>query len=131
MSSLLWLFISLLGAKDTVPSVCQPFNTSFERPAQRQLPTTVAEPEQVINAVTVLLEPGLLQPQIESLLLQHFQVDKVYWQASPHFRWATAYQLEADSYNSALTQILKPFGLQLTLYANRSAVVSMRTERSS
>ena len=129
MSSLFWLLLSLLGAKDSAPSVCQPFNTTLEL-------ATLAEPIEVApvvshQAISLQLEPGLLQPQIEAILVRHFDVDKVYWQASPHFRWATAYQLDAANYTAALTQILQPFGLQLTLYANRSAVVSMRTEHSS
>ncbi|MDN7127896.1 hypothetical protein J6I75_03850 [Pseudidiomarina sp. 1APP75-27a] len=94
---------------------CQPFNFSQ---------TERAAPAATSPAVELALTAGLLQPQIETLLKQHFAIRQLDWRASPHYRWSTDFTLTAASWEAALERVLQPYQLQLTLYANHTAVVS-------
>ncbi len=75
------------------------------------------------HGVSAMVRAGLLEPQVIRLLKQHLAVKVVDWQASHHHQWPTDYLLEADSWQAFFTRLLKPFGLQLVLYANQGAVV--------
>ncbi|RUO61934.1 hypothetical protein [Pseudidiomarina insulisalsae] len=74
-------------------------------------------------AVQLTLRPGLLQPQIETYVKQAYAVDHLEWRASPHFRWSSDFVIESDNWNQALSKVLKPYQLQLKVFANRTAVV--------
>ena len=75
------------------------------------------------RGVSAMVRAGLLEPQVIRLLKQHLAIKVVDWQASHHHQWPTDYLLEADSWQAFFTRLLKPFGLQLVLYANQGAVV--------
>ena len=83
-----------------------------------------------LNETTVIahLQPGLLKPQVEALIKQGFAVEHIDWRASPHYRWSTSFEFSAANWQQALTKILRPYQLQLTLYANRTAVVAASAE---
>ncbi|MGQ4276302.1 hypothetical protein ACQ5ES_04560 [Pseudidiomarina sp. E22-M8] len=120
-----WRFVAssiilscLLTAPVEAQQSCQPF--AFEASA----PTPSKPPAERIE---LSLTAGLLRPQIEAVLHQHFAIRQLDWRASPHYRWSTDFTLAAPSWESALEQVLRPYQLQLTLYANHSAVVSSTT----
>ncbi|NQZ03689.1 hypothetical protein [Idiomarina sp.] len=75
------------------------------------------------QGVAAMVRAGLLEPQVIKLLKQHLAIKVVDWQASHHHQWPTDYLLEADNWQGFFTRLLKPFGLQLVLYANQGAVV--------
>lgn len=91
--------------------------------------TPAIKPEQPrTDSVVARLEPGLLKPQVETLIKQGFAVEHIDWRASPHYRWSTHFEFPADGWQNALRKILQPYQLQLTLYANRTAVVAPAAE---
>ncbi|RUO54069.1 hypothetical protein CWI69_01150 [Pseudidiomarina halophila] len=117
-----WRFVAssivlscLLTAPVEAQQSCQPF--AFEA----STPTSETPPAE---RVELSLTAGLLRPQIEDLLQQHFAIRQLDWRASPHYRWSTDYTFTAANWETALEQVLRPYQLQLTLYANHSAVVS-------
>lgn len=73
--------------------------------------------------VSLALQAGLLQPQLEQLLQQQFAIEVVDWQVSPHFRWPADYRMHAPSWHELLERLLKPYQLAVTLYPNKSATV--------
>ena len=77
--------------------------------------------------VALILQAGLLEPQVAAILRQHFNIQVVDWQASPHHRWPADYRVSANSWADVLTRILEPYQLQLVIHPNRSAVVHYRT----
>lgn len=97
---------------------CQPLNTSVEI-----APATV--PQQA-KKVAMLLREGLLKPQLTAILEKHFNIHLVDWQASPHHRWPSEYRVDAWSWAELLSRVLEPYGMQLIIHANRSAVVRYR-----
>lgn len=76
-----------------------------------------------LQQVSFALQAGLLQPQLEQLLQQQFDIEVVDWQVSPHFRWPADYRMHAPSWNELLERLLKPYHLAITLYPNKSAAV--------
>lgn len=109
------IFCCLLTTPVQAQEKCQPF--AYTMPAA---PAT----QETTPAVELKLSAGLLQPQIETILKQHFAIRQLDWRVSPHYRWSTDFTLAAPSWEAALEKILQPYQLQLTLYANHSAVVS-------
>ncbi|WP_417688233.1 hypothetical protein [Pseudidiomarina sp.] len=104
---------------------------SFNYTTHSAGPPKVATPEVLApsdETVIAHLQPGLLKPQVEAFIKQGFAVDHVDWRASPHYRWSTSFEFSAANWQQALTQILRPYQLQLTLYANRTAVVAASSE---
>ncbi|WP_258807186.1 hypothetical protein [Pseudidiomarina sp. CB1] len=102
-------------------STCPSFSFAAEPFKPQRTAVTEAAAAQ---AITARLQPGLLKPQVESLIKQGFDVEYIDWRASPHYRWSTHFEFAADDWQRALTKILQPYQLQLTLYANHMAVVA-------
>lgn len=97
---------------------CQPLDTSVE--------ITPAELPEQAKKVAMLLREGLLKPQLTAILQKHFNIHLVDWQASPHHRWPSEYRVDAWSWAELLSRVLDPYGMQLIIHANRSAVVRYR-----
>lgn len=111
---------------DAPATACQSFNystavTPASHPAQQAASAATLQASRKVNAQ---LRPGLLQPQVEALIKQGFAVTHIEWRASPHYRWSSNFEVTAVDWQSALGKILRPYQLQLTLYANNTAVVS-------
>lgn len=106
----------------TSATTCPAFNYEVSKPAAQ----TSAETATTRSTTEILtrLQPGLLKPQVETLIKQGFGVEHIDWRASPHYRWSTHYEFTAENWASALRRILEPYQLQLTLYANHTAVVA-------
>ncbi|RUO25213.1 hypothetical protein CWE09_00250 [Aliidiomarina minuta] len=69
------------------------------------------------------MSPGPLQPQLETLLQQHLQVQSVVWLAATEHHWPSRYQLQANDWDSILERLLEPYQLRVLLHANHTAVV--------
>lgn len=76
--------------------------------------------------VALLLQGGLLKPQVTAILKKHFDISVLDWQASPHHQWPTEYRVDALSWAELLGRVLDPYQLQLIIHPNRSAVVRYR-----
>jgi len=76
--------------------------------------------------VALLLQGGLLKPQVSAILKKHFDINVLDWQASPHHQWPTEYRVDALSWAELLSRVLDPYQLQLIIHPNRSAVVRYR-----
>lgn len=114
---------------ETSPTACQRFNfTPLAKPPSAPSSRQPSAPVDATPMVVAQLRPGLLKPQIEALIKEGFAVTQVEWRASPHYRWSTDFELNAQSWQAALTTILRPYQLHLTLYANHTAVVSASAE---
>lgn len=83
----------------------------------------VVEQQQQLAEVEWTLHAGLLQPQLEALLREHFKIQQVFWQVSPHFQWPADYRLSAPSWTELLDRLLKPYRLTVTLFPNHAAEV--------
>lgn len=103
-------------------TTCPAFNYEVAKPAAPSPEVTTAT--RSTSEILTRLQPGLLKPQVEALIKQGFGVEHIDWRASPHYRWSTHYEFAAESWSSALRRILEPYQLQLTLYANHTAVVA-------
>lgn len=113
---------------ETKPKFCAGFNLNPHSEPSQPSPSSTPRSAPLAARVVARLSPGLLQPQVEALIKQAFAVQHIDWRASPHYRWSTDFELSADNWNSALTQLLRPYQLQLTLYANQTAVVKPQVE---
>lgn len=78
------------------------------------------------SAARLQLTEGLLQPQLEQFLTEHFSVDVIDWRVSAHYHWPSAFTLEAATAEEVLERLLNAYRLNVTIHANRSAVVSYR-----
>lgn len=79
--------------------------------------------EQYWLAVQWQLTPGLLRPQLETLLRDHWQVQNFVWQAASGHYWPTHYTLAANSWDELLDALLTPYQLRVALHANHTAVI--------
>ncbi|EKE83830.1 hypothetical protein [Idiomarina xiamenensis] len=78
------------------------------------------------NQVSMQLVAGSLEQQVRAILTQHLSIRLIDWQASPHHQWPTDHRVEADSWATLLRRVLSPYGLQVIIYPNSSAVVRYR-----
>ncbi|RUO78264.1 hypothetical protein [Pseudidiomarina taiwanensis] len=121
------LFLSLMSAPLQAQQ-CAPFAIAAAwQTLAASTPTPLSESKPAVSAE---LNQGLLQPQVEQLIRAHLEVDWIDWQISPHHRWPADMRLDAPSWGELLQRLLKPYGIQLTIYANRSARLSYRGAQS-
>lgn len=73
--------------------------------------------------VRYTLEAALLRPQLETLLIEHWDVQRVVWYADNHHTWPTQFELVAPSWDKLLESLLKPYQLRVALHPNHTAVV--------
>ncbi|RUO38789.1 hypothetical protein CWE13_03925 [Aliidiomarina shirensis] len=69
------------------------------------------------------LKPGLLRPQLEKLLKQHWGIQNVVWYAEDGHYWPTHYSLRAATWDELLETLIAPYHIKVTLHANHTAVV--------
>ena len=78
------------------------------------------------QVITLQLAAGLLQPQLEEFIRQQFAVELIDWRVSAHYQWPAAFQISAANAAQLLDKLLHPYGLAITIYSNRTAVVNYR-----
>lgn len=120
----LWHPTSFSGTTQVAEQVATCPSFQFSTTPTTKPPAAIAAAKNVFAT----LRPGLLQPQVEALIRQGFGVEHIEWRASPHYRWSTDFELTAPTWDLALTKLLRPYQLKLTLFANQTAVIAPRAE---
>ncbi|RUO21135.1 hypothetical protein CWE08_05960 [Aliidiomarina iranensis] len=69
------------------------------------------------------LKPGLLRPQLEQLLKEHWGIQNIVWYAEDGHYWPTRYAMRAATWDELLNTLIAPYHLKVTLHANHTAVV--------
>src|SRR5690554_1024068 len=78
------------------------------------------------QGITLKLAAGLLQPQLEDFIREQFSVELIDWRVSVHYQWPAAFQISATNAEQLLEKLLRPYRIAITIYSNRTAVVSYR-----
>lgn len=120
------LALSCLWSTSILARTCPVYNFS-ESVMQG---ATLSAPNRRVGTVTLELEKGLLQPQLEAFITTQFPVDTIDWRVSPHYQWPATFTLQAPNAQEVLERLITPYQFAVTFYANRSAVISYRYSSS-
>lgn len=118
------LFIVMFGSPNAMAKglpACPPLNIQTSANAAN----SIIENSQWAQ---INLTPGLLRPQLEKLLKQHWGVQSVVWYAAGGHYWPTHYSMRAASWDELLENLLAPYQIKVTLHANHTAVVDYLTD---
>lgn len=116
------IFLSITSVSATELPACPPLNLPIAAsPLVQQISMFT---EQAYNEVVSLnLTPGLLKPQLESLLKEHWQIQNFIWYAAHGHYWPTHYEMQAANWDALLEMLITPYQLRIALHANHTAVI--------
>lgn len=122
------------GSMWSAPSLaatCPAFKVTTAPSTTASVTANLLAAADAVAPVSLELHAGLLKPQLETLLQQQFAVAVVDWQVSVHHRWPTDLRLTAPSWPELLRRLLRPYGMQLSIHSNHTAVVRYQTESAT
>ncbi|MFU8785022.1 hypothetical protein [Aliidiomarina sp.] len=124
------IFLSVISVSVSATELppCPPLNLPVKAPLFVQQESTPTE-QTYYELVTFNLTPGLLKPQLESLLKEHWQIQNFIWRAAHGHYWPTHYRMQAASWDELLEMLITPYQLRIALHANHTAVIDYLPEQ--
>lgn len=127
-AAIIFLSVTSVSVSATELPPCPPLNLPIAaNPLVQQMSMLT---EQTHNEVVSLnLTPGLLKPQLESLLKEHWQIQNFIWRAAHGHYWPTHYKMQAANWDALLEMLITPYQLRIALHANHTAVIDYFPEQ--
>lgn len=124
------IFLSVISVSVSATELppCPPLNLAIEAIHFEQ-PVSVLAEQTHNEMVSLNLTPGLLKPQLESLLKDHWQIQNFIWRAAHGHYWPTHYKMQAASWDALLEMLITPYQLRIALHANHTAVIDYLPEQ--
>lgn len=127
-ATITFLSVVSVSVSATELPTCPPLSLTL---ADSQIaPQLIASPAQIHPAtVSLNLIPGLLKPQLETLLKEHWHIQNFIWRAAHGHYWPTHYTMQAANWNELLETLITPYQLRIALHANHTAVIDYLPEQ--
>lgn len=71
-------------------------------------------------------KPGFLKPQLVKFLANHPRIgseSNVVWRASDNYQWPSEFVVEGDTFEHAISKVLKPYKLEALFRPNNIVVI--------